>query len=213
MSAAGGARRVGVAVHTEHTLSVLGLHALCERYPAWMTPVAPDSPGADVVLFEPTGRTDDDLRALHAFRARPGGPSVVLLVDPRTPAVSVRLREAAHRTVAIDAPGHAIARMIMEANQAPVAPPARRGRARAVRSPSALRRYDDWFGKQAGLSRRESEVAVLCATGSTNREIADTLFIGVETVKSHLKRVYQRLQVRNRSELAALIARAARTGG
>ncbi len=47
----------------------------------------------------------------------------------------------------------------------------------------------------------------LCAAGFTNREIADRLYLNVETVKSHLKRVYQRIGLRNRAEAAAFVHR------
>ena len=41
--------------------------------------------------------------------------------------------------------------------------------------------------------------------GRSNKEISDSLCISIETVKSHIKSIYQKLQVRNRVE-AALIA-------
>lgn len=44
----------------------------------------------------------------------------------------------------------------------------------------------------------------LVVQGMTNREVAATLFISVKTVQYHLTRVYSRLGVRSRAELAAL---------
>ena len=52
------------------------------------------------------------------------------------------------------------------------------------------------------LSRREREIAALVADGRTSREVADELIIGVRTVESHLARVYAKLGVRSRGELA-----------
>jgi LuxR family transcriptional regulator, maltose regulon positive regulatory protein len=54
------------------------------------------------------------------------------------------------------------------------------------------------------LSRRESEVHKLIASGLSNREIAQTLFISEATVKAHVRQVLQKLGVRSRTE-AALI--------
>jgi DNA-binding CsgD family transcriptional regulator/tetratricopeptide (TPR) repeat protein len=54
-----------------------------------------------------------------------------------------------------------------------------------------------------GLSRRESEVLLWVARGKTNDEIAMILGCGAETVKSHLKRIYQQLDVTNRAAASA----------
>jgi DNA-binding CsgD family transcriptional regulator len=50
-------------------------------------------------------------------------------------------------------------------------------------------------------------VALLAAQGLKNPEIAEQLLMGRETVKTHLARVYRKLDVANRAELAALVAR------
>jgi DNA-binding CsgD family transcriptional regulator len=52
------------------------------------------------------------------------------------------------------------------------------------------------------LSRREAEVHKLLASGLSNREIAQTLFISEATVKVHVRRVLQKLGVRSRTEAA-----------
>jgi LuxR family maltose regulon positive regulatory protein len=63
---------------------------------------------------------------------------------------------------------------------------------------AALRRPAPPFG----LTERECEVARLAARKLSRRQIAETLFISENTVKSHLKAVYQKLDVRNRDRLA-----------
>lgn len=50
-----------------------------------------------------------------------------------------------------------------------------------------------------GISERELEVLEQLARGKSNREIADTLFISVNTVKTHLSSLYQKLEVSRRS--------------
>lgn len=54
------------------------------------------------------------------------------------------------------------------------------------------------------LTPRERAVLAAVAHGRTNREIADTLYIAETTVKTHLKSIFARLEVRNRSEAAAV---------
>ena len=61
----------------------------------------------------------------------------------------------------------------------------------------------------AQLSPTERSVAVLAMRGMKNAEIAETLHREVSTVKDHLTRVFSKLGVRNRTELASLAAPAA----
>jgi non-specific serine/threonine protein kinase len=53
-----------------------------------------------------------------------------------------------------------------------------------------------------GLSRREREVATLVAGGSTNAQVAGSLFISERTVESHLASIFNKLGVDNRLQLA-----------
>jgi DNA-binding NarL/FixJ family response regulator len=62
---------------------------------------------------------------------------------------------------------------------------------------------------QPALSEREREVVSLIAGGSTNREIADRLFLSPHTVKEYTSGVYRKLGVRNRAEA---VKRAQRLG-
>ena len=54
------------------------------------------------------------------------------------------------------------------------------------------------------LTPTEQRVARLAASGRTNQQIAADLLMGAETVKTHLARVYDKLDVRSRRELTAL---------
>lgn len=56
--------------------------------------------------------------------------------------------------------------------------------------------------REEGLTAAERRVAALVAAGRTNREVANQLFLGERTVAGHLTRVYAKLGVRSRTELA-----------
>lgn len=60
---------------------------------------------------------------------------------------------------------------------------------------------------ESELTEREVEVARLAATGATNVEIARTLMVSVATVKTHLYRVFTKLDIRSRTELAVRFQR------
>jgi DNA-binding NarL/FixJ family response regulator len=53
------------------------------------------------------------------------------------------------------------------------------------------------------LTAREAEVLELLQQGRSNAEIAHTLHLGIETVRTHARRIYRKLGVRNRRELRA----------
>ena len=52
------------------------------------------------------------------------------------------------------------------------------------------------------LTKRELEISLLAGEGATNREIAARLFLSPKTVELHLGRVYRKLGIRSRTELA-----------
>jgi DNA-binding NarL/FixJ family response regulator len=53
------------------------------------------------------------------------------------------------------------------------------------------------------LTRREAEVLPLLSQGATNPQIALTLGVGVETVRTHARNIYRKLGVSSRAELVA----------
>lgn len=52
----------------------------------------------------------------------------------------------------------------------------------------------------SSLSRRENEILQLLAKGFRYKEISARLFISVETVRTHIRNIYEKLQVRTRDE-------------
>jgi DNA-binding NarL/FixJ family response regulator len=81
--------------------------------------------------------------------------------------------------------------------------------ARAVDTAARLQRDEFWPGARHGLTQRESEILSFVVTGLSNRGIASKLVIGDETVKSHLRSIYRKLGVSDRT---AAVATALREG-
>jgi LuxR family maltose regulon positive regulatory protein len=53
------------------------------------------------------------------------------------------------------------------------------------------------------LSQRELEILRLIAQGLSNRQICERLFLALDTVKGHNRRIYDKLQVKRRTEAVA----------
>ena len=58
-----------------------------------------------------------------------------------------------------------------------------------------------------GLSHRQAEVVAELAAGRTEAEAAERLKLAAPTLHTHIRRVYERLDLRSRAELLALVAR------
>ena len=56
---------------------------------------------------------------------------------------------------------------------------------------------------QSNLTEREKEILNLLIKGNSYKEIAAGIYISVETLNSHIKNIYRKLNVHSRSELAA----------
>lgn len=55
------------------------------------------------------------------------------------------------------------------------------------------------------LSNKESQIVELVVEGFKNKEIASRLFLSEQTIKSHLGRIFRKMQVSNRSQLVSMI--------
>ena len=52
----------------------------------------------------------------------------------------------------------------------------------------------------SGLSKRETQVLAEIAAGRTNSEVAERLFLGINTVKTYIRTAYRKIGVETRSQ-------------
>ncbi len=67
--------------------------------------------------------------------------------------------------------------------------------------------HQPWPGYDLGLTLREGEVALFLAQGMRNRDIASALWVSENTVKTHLKSIFQKTSVSSRAEAIVRISR------
>jgi ATP/maltotriose-dependent transcriptional regulator MalT len=80
-------------------------------------------------------------------------------------------------------------------------------RALGVAAPAPVARRAGDYGTKS-LSKREREIANLVTAGKSNPEIAETLFLSPKTVEGHMRRIFAKLDVSSRAQVAAAIVRA-----
>jgi DNA-binding NarL/FixJ family response regulator len=142
-----------------------------------------DAGDVDVLLLDIRLGTDSGLRLLTDTPPE-GRPAIVVLTSYDYPQYAdAAMRLGAHGFVLKTAP---IAELIDAVRRA-----AAGGMAFATRPGGAVR-----------LSERELDVVRLVVDGRSNDEIAARLGIGPKTVESHLRRLFERLDLASRTELA-----------
>jgi len=67
-------------------------------------------------------------------------------------------------------------------------------------------RREAFLSGPASLTPSERRIAELAATGQSNREIAQALFVTPKTVEYHLRNTYRKLDIQTRRELAAALS-------
>jgi len=170
-------------------------------------PAAVDAFAPDVVLMDIRMPGIDGLSATESLRARDEAPHVIVLTTFEAGDDVLRaLRAGAAGFLLKDTPPPEILRAIRLV-----------AAGEAMLSPTVTRRLiehvaDDGLGGRRAKARelldrltdREREVAVAIGQGKSNAEIAGELFMSVATVKAHVSRLLQKLELDNRVQIALL---------
>jgi ATP/maltotriose-dependent transcriptional regulator MalT len=68
-----------------------------------------------------------------------------------------------------------------------------------VRVPAQDFVFNEKEAERLGLSKREIEVLELMAQGLSNQEIADKIFVSLNTIKTHTSNIFSKLDVKRRT--------------
>ncbi len=121
----------------------------------------------------------------YLFQAMRVGAAGFLLKTTTAPELATHLERVMEGDIAID--------------------PALAGR--VAMTAAHLQSGEFWPGARLGLTQRESEVLELMVRGLSNRAIGQRLHIGEETVKTHARGVYRKLEVSDRAQAIAAALR------
>ncbi len=198
-----------VALVNDYDLVVAGLTAMLAPYGdriALVEPILIDEPvrepPVDVALYDAFGREALGIDALTRLSDKAGvGCVAVYTSEVAEDAVDLAVRAGVGGYLSKATPAAQLVDQIerVAAGQVVIETPGT--------SATANRQVRLWPGKDAGLSERESEIVALVALGRRNAEIAEALFISVETVKTHLSRAFRKLGLTNRTQVASFVLR------
>ncbi len=194
-------RRLRVLVVDDHDVVHWGFRVLLGEQP-WVERCLAARTGAEALALLPSLRPDVAL--VDLFLSGESGADVCGSIRKASPSTRVLLISGAGRMSAAAARAAGASGFVSKDWEA-------REVARAVRIVGSGMTLFAPAAEQPAplLTDREREVLGLIAAGSTNREIAEQLYLSPHTVKEHTSAVYRKLPARNRAEA---VQRAQRIG-
>jgi DNA-binding NarL/FixJ family response regulator len=195
---------IRVALVNDYEIVVEGLRALLRPYEPEISVVERDVKGkplraVDVTLFDTYGEEKETLERTQELASDTTNGAIIVFSFTDNAAV-------AHNFVRAGAQG-----FISKATPATQIVDGIRAAARGNRvmltersehapMPSELQ----WPGRHLRLTERESELLALLPTGMTNREMGAHLYLSENTIKTQLRSLFSKLEVRNRVQAVAL---------
>jgi DNA-binding NarL/FixJ family response regulator len=198
--------RIQVLVADDHVTVLEGLVAIIDRQ-ADMSVVAQASSGReavglwqkhlpDVALFDLRMPELDGIGALEEIRRQDASARVIVLTTYDNDSdVSRAIKAGAKGYLLKDAPRDELLAAIRTVHSGETAV-----------SPALVTKLAAGLSNRL-LTGRELEVLTLLASGKSNKEIGNSLYIGETTVKSHLRSIFSKLDVLSRTEAIATASR------
>jgi len=162
----------------------------------------------DVILMDIRMPVLNGLDATRELHARPEPPRIIILTTfDADEHVFGALEAGADGFLLKDTPPVEIVAAIrrVAAGDPMLSPSVTRTLIERVRTDGTEHRSTRAEGRLAKLTAREREVALAVGRGLSNAEIGRELYLSLPTVKAHVSRLYDKLEVTNRVQIAILV--------
>ena len=162
----------------------------------------------DVVLMDIRMPRMSGLEATEELHRRPDPPHVIVLTtfDADDHVVGALAAGADGFLLKDTPPGQILAAIRTVADGDPMlSPSVTRTLIARIRDEPGDDRAEAARGRLSALTEREHEVALAVARGLTNAEIGRELYLSVPTVKAHVSRLFEKLEVTNRVQIAICV--------
>jgi DNA-binding NarL/FixJ family response regulator len=190
---------VRIALVDDYDVVVFGLARMLEPYRERVAVVEidlnePASPGVDIALYDTFGQPESDRADVGVMLNHPWAPKVVIYTWNFAPSLIEAARSRGiHGYLAKSLPARDLVAALEAVHRGELVVSAAQLR---VTSTPGL----NWPGQGEGLTDRESEILALITQGRSNSEIAALSYLSPNTIKSYIRSIYRKIDVRSRTQ-------------
>lgn len=179
-----------------------GLRAILERceQPIEVVELNATGPEPDVVLYDVIGLVEGDGTDLDILVGKTASTVLAAARELRPDLASQALKRGADGFFSLGADSEAICEAIVSTQTG-----WREGDTgeNPVVGSSGSASYREQVGSAHGLTEREQQILALIAQGYSNVEIAGELYLGINTIKTHIRGAYRKINATSRAEAVA----------
>ncbi len=187
-----------VVILTPHEIVAIGLHDMLSDEPAMLRFLPPDTEEEpDIVLYDVVALLDGDDTELRHWVAHTAS-TVVALTRPLRPDLGSRALElGAEAALPLSASADEVRALVREALAGTL----------AEQNGASSDLHHDRLGADVGLSPREIDVLREVVNGLSNHEIADELYLSINSVKTYIRSAYRKAGVTTRAQAVSWCVR------
>jgi NarL family two-component system response regulator LiaR len=192
---------IRIAVVNDYELVVLGVASALVPYAERIEVVELDSQvplisSVDIMLYDTFGQAQGDSLDLDALGASSSRRVVIFTWNTDPLLVDRALGLGADGYISKAVAAEELVELLERVHAGEVVTP-------PAESAAVDDQFGRWPGDRDGLSARESEILGLITQGLSNDEIAARAFVSKNTIKSHIRAIYRKIDVARRSQAVA----------